>query len=440
MCESDGVTLAGSAAEPESTSNNAEDCPVLPDQFKTVRGKTVIKAGTQPSQSPVLVSYSTSKIQGNALLDERIENPAAFMSDVDSMFDEGFLEDENGNEVDSLVLPIDAFDLTPDLRGTILDCDLRGYQRGFVWLLAPPFCDPYADSDSAGQHALSGGLQAIIHFVKAMRHIFSKSFYFDKMDGHQLFFNTEYGAFRFVYDGIDLKRGDEKEISEKTDAFNNFISAIVIYSLMGWWPHYACDSLLEFPSKNDELHPDDSETPGDPGQYASQCLEILPSGLRQTIVDCSLRGGITPDRWEKELNNALNDIEICAFCGAENFSSSKQCRHCERPTDKSQLLTKWSIQMEQQACPIRLSFGRGTLIPGEFFGLSTRLTPYMKLMYNPKKNLLGLKNISGLKWLVTKAEVTEDLLPGSVTPIAAEMTIEFEGHPEIQMRFLGYES
>ena len=86
-----------------------------------------------------------------------------------------------------------------------------------------------------------------------------------------------------------------------------------------------------------------------------------------------------------------------------------------------------------------MSFGRGTLIPGEFFGLSTQLTPYMKLMYNPKNNSLGIKNISNIKWLVTKSEETEDLLPGSITPIDAKMTIEFEGHPEIRMRFMGYE-
>ena len=152
-----------------------------------------------------------------------------------------------------------------------------------------------------------------------------------------------------------------------------------------------------------------------------------------------MTGGISLDQWDKELNDAANSIENCVFCGAEIFSGSKQCWQCEQQTDKSLFLTKWSIQMEQQACCIRLSFGRGVLIPGEFFGLSTQLTPYMKLMYNPKSNSLGIKNISGINWLVTKSEMTEDLLPGSITPIASEMTIEFEGHPEILMRFMGYE-
>ena len=115
MCESDGGVLPGLATEPENDSNKVEDRRGLPDRFKTVQGKTVKLIGTQHSRSPVLVSFSTSKLQGNALLNEHMENPAAFMSDVDSMFDEGFLEDENGNEVDSLVLPIDAIDLAPDL-------------------------------------------------------------------------------------------------------------------------------------------------------------------------------------------------------------------------------------------------------------------------------------------------------------------------------------
>lgn len=439
MCESDEVTLTRLATEPESTSINHKDCRVFPDQFKTVQGKTVKLVGAHHSQSLVLVSYSTSKIQGNALLNERIENPTALMAEIDLMFDEGFLENENGDEVDSLVLPIDAFDLAPDLRGTILDCDLRGYEHGFIWLLAPVFRKSYAKSDPANQYTISGALHSIISFVKTMRHISGKNYSFNKIDGHQLFFNIEYGAFRFVYDGIDMVRSDEKEISKMSDEFNNCISAIIIHSLMGWWPRYAYDSLLELPIKNYGLAPDDYENPTDPEHDAFHQFDILPSSLKQTIIDSCKTGGITLDQWDKELNDAANSIDNCVFCGAEIFSGSKQCWQCEHQTDKSLFLTKWSIQMEQQACCIRLSFGRGVLIPGEFFGLSTQLTPYMKLMYNPKSNSLGIKNISGIKWLVTKSETTEDLLPGSITPIASEMTIEFEGHPEILMRFMGYE-
>lgn len=96
------------------------------------------------------------------------------MSEVDLMFDEGFLEDENGDEVDALVLPIDAIDLAPELRGIILDCDLRGYEHGFIWLLAPMFRKSYAESDPANQCTISGALQSIISFVKTMLHISRK--------------------------------------------------------------------------------------------------------------------------------------------------------------------------------------------------------------------------------------------------------------------------
>ena len=452
MCDSDGATLTGSATESENTTNNAEAGQALSDRFKTVQGETVKLIGTQRSRSLALVSYGTSKIQGNVLLNGGIEDPAALMPDVDLMFDEGFLEDENGDELDSLVLPIDAIDLAPDLRGIVLDCDLRGYEHGFTWLLAPvfharcssqyatPLENPFEKTTTPNsQNVLSGALKSIVSFVKAMSHIFNKSYYFTKMDGHQLFFNAEYGAFRFAYDGVDMAHGDEKAFSERNDELNNCVSAIIIYSLIGWWPHYAYDSLLEFPHKNDELTIDDYEDPSDGEHNAFCCFDKLPSGLQQTIVDCCKNGGITLEQWEKELNDALNNIEGCPFCGAENFSKSEQCWLCERQTDKSQMLTKWSIQREKQAGCIWLSFGRGTLIPGEFFGISSRLAPYMKLMYNPKNNSLGIKNISGIKWIITKPATTEDLLPGSVMPIETEMTIEFEGHPEIQMRFMGYE-
>lgn len=446
MRESDSSILNGLAGESDNVSNNNDiDLQVLPDQFKTVNGKTVKLVGTQHSCSLALISYSTSKIQGNALLNEAIENPNALLSEVDLMYDEDFLEDDNGDENDSLILPIDAIDLSSDLRGIVIDCDLRMYINGFEWLLKPIFLvsNIHLDKFDMTKHfTLSGALKSIISFIKVMQHLSEKTYFFKKLDGHQLFFNVEYGTFRFIYDGVDVVHADDLTENERlvlSDNFNNCVSAIIIHSLIGWWPHFAYRSLLEFPEKNDELKPDDYSDPSDEEHYAFAALGLLPSGLKQIIVDSCINGGITLDQWEKELNEAVNSIEKCLFCEAELFKAAKQCWNCEKQTDKSTLLTKWSVQMKDQEGIFKISFGRGFLIPGEFLGLSTQFTPYMKIMYNPKNNSLGVKNLSGIKWIITKSEIPEDLLPGAIMPIDKEMSIEFEGYPGIIMHFIGYD-
>ena len=445
MYESDCSIHTGLVSEQDNEiSNNYIDAQTLPVQFKTVQGKTVKLVGTQHSRSLALVSYSSSKIQGNALLNEAIENPAALLSEVESMYDEGFLEDDNGDENDSLILPIDAIDLSSDLHGIIIDCDLRSYINGFEWLFKPLFQDspvPFAEADVKKRFTLSGALHSLISFVKVMQHISGKACFFKKMDGHQFFFNTEYGAFRFAYDGVGFihaEEVDEKELPALSDAFNNSISAVIIHSLIGWWPHYAYHSLLDFPEKDDNLSHDHID-PSNPEHDAFVAFDFFPSGIQQIIVNSCLNGGVTLDQWEMELNNAVNNIEKCLFCEAELFKSTKHCWSCEKQTDKSALLTKWSVQMKNQEGTIRISFGRGVLIPGEFFGLSTQFAPYIKIMYNSKSNSLGIKNLSSIKWTITKSEITTDLLPGAIMPIDNEMTIEFEGHPDLMMRFVGYE-
>ena len=112
-----------------------------------------------------------------------------------------------------------------------------------------------------------------------------------------------------------------------------------------------------------------------------------------------------------------------------------------KDNEKDGFLTKCSIHTEAQPGEFRISFGRGILVPGEFFGFSSRFTSYMKIMYNPKSNLLGVKNVSSLTWHVAKPETAADLPTGVIISIGSVMTIEFEGRHRIKMSsFLGYAS
>lgn len=438
MCKTDEAILLQQRDDEYEFENGA----VLPNQFQTVHGKMVNQVGKQKSEGITVVLYSTSKIQGNVLLNPNIENATDLLSDVDSIYDDGFLEDDNGQEVSSLVLPIDAIDLSPKLRGVIVDCDLRNYQNGFNWLLGFGGEKPIDSVPDNQSTIISSTIQSLIDFVKTMRHISDKGYCFNSIDGHQLYFNAEYGAFRFVYDGIDMYRADDDTDSSAVDKFNSSISAIAIYLLLGWWPHYAYNSLVSFPGKDSGLDPDDYEDPSDPEHEVFSRFVILPSSLQETIIkSCTdpINEVITPAQWETVLKDSMNDIESCVHCGFEVFQSAKECWHCGQDTNKEALLTKWEITDSNLSHCIRLSFGRGITVPGDFFGFSTGLKPYMKIMYNPKKNALGVKNVSNITWVIIRNETTEALAPGSIATIEKNMTIEFEGHPGIEARFMGYE-
>lgn len=102
-------------------------------------------------------------------------------------------------------------------------------------------------------------------------------------------------------------------------------------------------------------------------------------------------------------------------------------------------MTKWEIENKNQNYHIRISFGRGTVLAGEVFGIPSKSMPFAKLMYNAKLNSIGLKNMSNIVWHIEVDGVLTDLFPGSIATVGKNMLIGFEGYTDIEMRFLEYE-
>lgn len=439
MCESDEIIQHELEEEDKNVSAdiNEKEKELIPAQFKSVHGKAVRVVGAQRSRSLVLISYSSSKLQGNALINANIESPTELLSDVELLYDEGFLEDDKGDENDSLILPIDAIDLSDELHGVVVDCDLRKYTKGFSWMLnancgMSPKKIPYVSI-----------LNTIINLVKALIHLNNKGVYWKAIDGHNFFFNAEYGAFRLVYDGIDIVKQEDIDLSDYVNQLNKSISAIIMFSLVGAWPDSDDSGLLKYPVLNPNIASWDSETDDLVGNTETmEAWKAMPSIIKEAITNTCFSNSskiVTLDDWVKLLQDSINEVDICVFCGGDVFKTATHCLCCGNTTRKDSLFTKWSIQAGQQIGNIRLSFGRGVIVPGEFLGLSTRFTPFMRIMYNSKSNTLGIKNISSIKWTITKSEISEVLSPGSIAPIETDMSIEFEGHPDIIMSFMGYE-
>lgn len=451
MCNTDETT---SLRQEEGESMTADSCDGEKekkevswpsDPFKTVLGKMVHLVGKPQSSSLALVSYGSSKIQGNALVKELRDEPSALLAKVNAMFDGGFLNDENGNEIDSLVLPIDAFSLQDGLKGIIIDCDLRGYENGVPWLLNP-----------SSSHSLVNVLRAVGSFVKAMSHLHKKNYCWTHDSGpmfeeawpgpnrHQFFFNAEYGSFRFVYDWIDIKK-DQGVLEGGPSHIPTFegVAEIIMFLLIGAWPKEGEKELVMRPVSDEPSAFWDSEANELCGsEDAVNSWNALPAIIRDALFKSCLaepRTDIALDEWTRILEDAIADIDKCVFCGGDVFKTGQHCLHCGKTTKKDGLLTKWSIHNDSQSGDIRVSFGRGPILPGELLGIPSGMAPFMRIMYNPKTNLLGIKNASGIRWSIARPVGTEELAPGAIAPIEKDMAISFEGHSGIEMRFLGYE-
>ena len=106
---------------------------VLPEQFKTVLGKMVKLVGKPFNDMLALITYSTSKMQGNVLINSAVQDVEALLERSEKLYEEGFLENENFEERDSIILPLDGMIVSDELKGVIIDRDLRSYTNGVEW-------------------------------------------------------------------------------------------------------------------------------------------------------------------------------------------------------------------------------------------------------------------------------------------------------------------
>ena len=412
----------------------------LPEQFKTVLGKMVKLIGKPFNDVLALITYSTSKMQGNVLLNSAIQDVETLLENTEKLYEEGFLENENFEECDSIILPLDGVNISDALKGVIIDRDLRSYSNGLEWLLDPN------SAVLRNLYNIENALRSILEFVRTMKHLRSKGIVFDKIDGHNFFFNIEYGEFQLVLDGMDITQIDN--IDDNYDnSYQNTISCLLLYMLIGIKVIKCEDTLVELKDlKEDDTGESlvwDQETNTLSGsQSALMAWNSLPENIRSVLFDVSFAESeriVTFDEWELLFCEAILDVDVCPFCGHHTFKTAKQCIYCGNTTEKSDLLTKWLVESNSQPHYLRITFGRGTILPGEIFGIKLKTPESMRLMYNSKINALGLKNLGNISWFVTEDGNQREIVPGKVVLLEEELELTFDGYPGISMRFLGYE-
>lgn len=427
--------------EPVFETSQTAPNDTLPVQFKTVLGKMVKLAGKPFNDVLALITYSTSKLQGNTFINSAIQDVASLLKDIDKLYEEGFLENEAFEECDSIVFPIDGVNIADTLKGVIIDRDLRSYVNGFEWLLDS------ANDALHNSNNIENVLRSVLGFLKTMKHLRNKNIIFNKIDGHHFFFNTEYGEFQFVFDGVDIAQTNNIDDSYD-NTYQYAISCIIMYLLTGTKIDKQIDTMLALSILKEDDAEDglvwDQVTNNLCGsQFSLKAWNSLPVEIRNTLFDAFFADttrNITLDEWEKLLNEVILEVEVCAFCSHNAFKTAKQCIYCGNATEKAALLTKWLIETHSQPQYLKIAFGRGTTLPGNILGIHLNTSEFMRLMYNSKTNSLGLKNLSNISWFITADENYKEIIPGKVVLIEDELEITFDGYPDVSMRFLGYEA
>ena len=336
---------------------------VLPEQFKTVLGKMVKLVGKPFNDMLALITYSTSKMQGNVLINSAILDVEALLERSEKLYEEGFLENEDFEERDSIILPLDGMIVSDELKGVIVDRDLRSYTNGVEWLLNPE-SDALRNSDN-----IENALRSVLEFVRSMKHLRNKGVVFDKIDGHQFFFNIEYGEFQFVFDGVDIAQAES--IDDSYDhLYQDAISRLLLYLLTGVNLGNSDNTLVTPRGENTEegLVWDEETNSLCGSQSALLVWNSLPENIRGALFDIAFTETgrvVTLDEWELLFCEAIADVEVCPFCGHNTFKTAKKCIFCGNTTEKATLLTKWLVESNTQPNYLRITFGRGTTLPGE---------------------------------------------------------------------------
>ena len=385
-----------------------------------------------------LITYSTSKMQGNVLINSAVQDVEALLERSEKLYEEGFLENENFEERDSIILPLDGMIVSDELKGVIIDRDLRSYTNGVEWLLNP-------ESDALrNSNNIENALRSVLEFVRTMKHLRNKGVVFDKIDGHQFFFNIEYGEFQFVFDGVDIAQAESVDDSYD-NLYQDAISRLLLYLLIGVNPGNPDNTLVTPRGENTEegLAWDEETNSICGSQSALLVWDSLPENIRRALFDIAFAETgrvVTLDEWELLFCEAIADVEVCPFCGHNTFKTAKKCIFCSNTTEKADLLTKWLVESISQPNYLRIAFGRGTTLPGEILGIKLKTPEFMRLMYNSKTNALGLKNLSNISWLTMENGTQKEIVPGKVALIEDGLELTFDGYPDISMRFLGYET
>lgn len=357
---------------------------------------------------------------------------------VEHFMDQGFVTNMAGDICSALAVPCEIVQLPNGHTSVMVDSNLSASRQGLFWMLDPHESHMSCDDGPQRVFQCLTELAYAIDALSEMEHCCLKVW-----DGHQLFFNLDYGITTFVLDGADMvSHGSWIESSDPKQYANDALAAALLYALTGAWPDRE-NAPEGIPETGERLF----FTAGNPEPDGSEAIlarwDALPEKLRNAFVSANthpIAGYISAMEWAQLLSQDFQITQKCVFCGHIHLDDVRRCPFCGREVNKKDLWVRMLVRSNSDGAAFAVSFGRGLVLTGSNFSTSLPQGPLMRLIYNSKLNILGLRNLGSTKWLVQDSNGSRTIVPGAILELSEELKIDPDQTGTVCLEFQTYEA
>ena len=340
---------------------------------------------------------------------------------INQMIEDALDVDENENGVGLTLLPIDAVKDNSFLALVVEDT-LEGYLVGFHKL---------TDISMCGQAGIDHILHILIDELSVLISFQNHGYILKSWNSEQFYSDVANQMFRFVclpQSPTKVQKCEDTQISVMEKCFASHL----LYTLIGAYP--IINGKRYDPNESATLTDEETECIEliSEDQVITQNVmvkeqwDLLPLQLRKAIIQSLQDCIIGFENWRLLLSNLLSETQECISCKRKTFHGVSNCLFCGHSLDVSQLSVKLQVNDTSNKTSFALIFRRGTVIYGCTLSPKLPATPFMQLMYNPSKNQLYLKNISGVSWKVSIASKTGIVKNKTAIPISSNITIQIK--------------
>lgn len=394
------------------------------------------------------------------------QNTNNIRANIEDLIKIGKLKDKNGNNLDSVVLPITTVESDGDTFGYIMELvDLQDYTTiKKAWLTNYPSC------------------KAICNIVKNLSQVFetlhlSYGMCYKDVNEGNIFFNPNTGDIKiidndnigyrdkFTIKGTSGYMAPEVVLGDKPDHNSDrFSFAVFVYRLLiGGFPFegpytenyciqnnvlpddarkviFGTHALFVWHPTNRQNSIEHSNTPQHQGQV--KYWRRLPSSVKDLFIN-TFAINLSKDRraeratdsdWRNVFDELEKNLVTCPSCGKITFSESGRCFECNHVLTNLASGSKSKTKTPRHRVTFKvLSAGEDKKelkayvadeITGEQISKHLPKGILFKVLYNKNIHKFGIKNLSTDSWIIVHADKTnEECMPGQVQVLEEEMMI-----------------
>lgn len=379
--DNDVIRPAGEA--PEDVPSVPGGVPAeLPNFMSTVQSQNVQVVG-DATACPACVRYGGEKGRFNLIWGDACRGDTPEITVFSDLMNSGDLDDDEGIALRTFVLPIDVVDLDGGY-GLIVDTDLRGFARGIP---------DVQSADSAALHALS-------ELCETAEFLAKKSLSLSDWSGDDLYFNLENGVFRLLLNGRNLIAADSAPSGHPAQSA---VVELLRRALLGSEPDQRLQAL---PAPLHGMLQADADA------------HSLQEWIAALNAPAQASGESVPEEQQTGGESAPEEQQASGESAPEEQQTGGES---EDLTPVSERLSLWEVSRNGERWFLVLP--RRTTLLGCTVSPLLPAEPFAKMLFNEKKNVLGLRNLSKTEWICEFGNTRARVMPGAICVLTEGMRL-----------------